>query len=270
MGVSPAVNAPLRLALPPSVGQTKADARLSKLRDFLRATLKREAEVVLTTSYRDLTTRTQMGMVDVSWAPPFVAARLESSGLRVVLRGVRRGSSTYRAALVTATPDVKLEWLRGKRAVWVDPYSVSGCLLPLAFLKAKGFNPDRDFHSQDFAGSFVAAVERVIGGRADVTSVFAPPVGVAWKGKTGLEEMAPHLASKVSILAFTDEVPNSGLVAAPRAPAPLVEAARTGLKALKDSPDGLWLMEQLFQMDAFEDAPKGGYHALYRLAVASL
>ena len=42
------------------------------------------------------------------------------------------------------------------------------------------------------------------------------------------------------------------------------------LKSLKTSENGLWLLEQLFQMDDFEDAPKMGYHALYRLAVASL
>jgi phosphonate transport system substrate-binding protein len=252
------------------MGQTPADSRLSKLREFLEETMARPVEVVLTTSYQDLTTKTQMGMVDLAWAPPFVAARLESGGLRVVLRGIRRGASTYRAALLTTDPAATLEGLRGKRATWVDPYSVSGCLLPLAFLKSKGFNPDRDFRSQDFAGSFLAAVERLIGGKADVTSVFAPPPGVSWKGETGLEEIAAHLVPRVHVLAFTDVAPNSGLVSAPRVPQTVVDAVRAAFKSLREAPEGPWLLEQLFQMDTFEDAPPHSYHALYRLAIASL
>jgi phosphonate transport system substrate-binding protein len=261
---------PFRFALPPSVGQTRSDARIQKLREFLSALMERSIEVVTTADYRELTNSTRGGTVDVAWAPPFVAARLESGGLQVLLRGIRRGASTYRAALMASAPDASLKWLKGRRAVWVDPYSVSGCLLPLVFLKSKGFNPERDFVSQEYAGSFVAAVERVIAGKADVTSVFAPPPGVQWKGETGLEEMAPHLVSKIRTIAFTEEVPNSGLVASPRAEPTGCAAVRAALKGLKTSPDGLWLMEQLFQMDDFEDAPKMGYHALYRLAVASL
>jgi phosphonate transport system substrate-binding protein len=262
--------ATFRFALPPSVGQTRSDSRIQKLRDFLTSQMARPAEVVLTSDYRELTNVTRVGTVDVSWAPPFVAARLESGGLQVLLRGIRRGASTYRAALMACSPEASLSWLKGRRAVWVDPYSVSGCLLPLVFLKSKGFNPERDFVSQEYAGSFVAAVERVIAGKADVTSVFAPPPGVQWKGETGLEEMAPHLVPKIRTIAFTEEVPNSGLVASPRADPAGCRAVRGALKSLKASPEGLWLMEQLFQMDDFEDAPRMGYHALYRLAVASL
>jgi phosphonate transport system substrate-binding protein len=241
-----------------------------RLGEYLSEFMQRRTEVVATTSYRELTSMTRLGTVDVAWAPPFVAARLESGGLSVILRGIRRGASTYRAALVASAPEASFAWLRGKRAVWVDPYSVSGCLLPLVFLKSKGFNPDKDFVSQDYAGSFVAAVERVISGRADVTSVFAPPAGVKWKGVTGLEEMAPHLVPKVNAFAFTEEVPNSGLVASGGVGPDARGAVRDALKSLKTSENGLWLLEQLFQMDDFEDAPKMGYHALYRLAVASL
>jgi phosphonate transport system substrate-binding protein len=82
--------------------------------------------------------------------------------------------------------------------------------------------------------------------------------------------MAPHLVSRVKVIAFTDAVPNSGLVASPRVTPDLIKRVTQALKTLHDAVDGPFLLEQLFQMDEFEDAPKLGYHALYRLAVASL
>jgi phosphonate transport system substrate-binding protein len=60
------------------------------------------------------------------------------------------------------------------------------------------------------------------------------------------------------------------LVCAPKLPSAAAAEVGRALKELTGAPDGPWLLEQLFQMDAFEDAPKMGYQALYRLAVASL
>ena len=100
--------------------------------------------------------------------------------------------------------------------------------------------------------------------------MFAPPVGVLWKGLTGLEEIAPHLTTRLQVIAFTGEAPNSGLVAARNASTESLDAVRTALTQLIGAPEGPWLLEQLFQMDHFEDAPPMGYHSLYRLALASL
>jgi phosphonate transport system substrate-binding protein len=258
------------LALPPSVGQNLKTSHIAQLKDFLSRAVGRDAEVVVANSYRELTTFCQGAKVDVAWAPPFVAARLESSGLKILLRGVRRGRSTYRAALLATSPDASISWLKGRKAAWVDPYSVAGYLLPLVYLKANGVNPDRDLMAQDFAGSYIAAIDRVVSGRADVTSVFAPPSEAGLGARTGLDELAPHLVPGLRAFAFTEEVPNSGLVATARMEPPVMRMLTGALKSLRGTPEGAPLLEQMFQMDDFEDAPKVGYHALYRLAVASL
>jgi phosphonate transport system substrate-binding protein len=259
-----------RFGLPPSVGLTENDPRLSQLSEAISAGLARPAQAVLTKSYQDLGKRMQRSELEAAWSPPFVAARLEALGFQVLLRGVRKGTSTYRSALIAANPVPSLDWLKGRRAVWVDQDSVSGYLLPLAFLKAKGFDLSKDFALQTFAGSFVHAVEKVLEGRADFTAVFAPPEGVQWRGTTGLDEMAPRLAPRVQIIAYTEAVPSSGLVVSSHADAETVSKLRDAMNSLGKTPHGEWLVEHLFQVDSFEAAPRMGYRALYKLAVATL
>jgi phosphonate transport system substrate-binding protein len=259
-----------RFGLPPSVGLTETDPRLSQLSEALSLALAQPAQAILTKSYQDLGKRMQRLELDAAWSPPFVAARLEALGFQVLLRGVRKGTSTYRSALIAANPVPSLDWLKGRRAVWVDQDSVSGYLLPLAFLKSKGFDLAKDFALQTFAGSFVHAVEKVLEGRADFSAVFAPPEGVQWRGATGLDEMAPRLAPRVSIIAYTEAVPSSGLVTTGKAEADIVDRLKKALPSLSATPQGAWLVEHVFQVDSFEPAPRMGYRALYKLAVATL
>jgi phosphonate transport system substrate-binding protein len=260
---------PFRLGIPPSVGLAARDTRLIELERVLSASLESTVIAVLATSYQDLARGTQLGDVDAAWAPPFVAARLETLGLSVLIRGVRQGSSLYRSALVAREAGPGVAWLRGKRAVWVDQDSVSGYLLPLSFLKGQGFVP-KDFAAQSFAGSFVSAAEKVLANGADYTAVFAAPEGVRWQGATALDELAPLLAPKLHVVAYTEAVPSSGLVIGPRSDALKVAKLRTGLEALQRQLKGMQLLESLFHIDGFEPAPKMGYRALYRLAITSL
>jgi phosphonate transport system substrate-binding protein len=269
MSVSPETP-PLRFGMPASLNVSETDPRMERLSHFLETALRGPVSIVVAKGYQDLAKRMQLGELDVAWAPPFVAARLEVLGFRVLLRGVRGGTSTYRSALISATRGLTVEDCRGKRAVWVDQDSVSGYLLPMAFLRAKGLNPSKDFVSQEFTGSFVASVEKVVGGGADITGVFAPPEGGRSKGATGLDEMAPQFASRVHVIAYTEEVPNSGLVTSSRLPAATATALTAAMQALNGRPDGAWLLSQIFGMEAFEPAPKLGYRALYKLAVATV
>jgi phosphonate transport system substrate-binding protein len=259
----------LRMGLPPTLGVSKDDERLRELTAMLARSHAR-VTLVLAPSYQELGRQMQLGQLDLAWAPPFVCARLEALGFRVLLRGVRKGASTYRSALVASCDAPGVQSLKGKRAVWVDQDSVSGYLLPMAFLKASGFDLQRDFASQGFAGSFTAAVEQVGKKTADFTAVFAPPARVQWDGAAALEDLAPSLGRSLKVVAFTEEVPSSGLVAAPRARQDAVATVRRALELLESQPGGASLLERLFHIDSFEQAPPMGYRALYRLAVATL
>ncbi|NBD14494.1 MULTISPECIES: phosphate/phosphite/phosphonate ABC transporter substrate-binding protein [Corallococcus] len=261
-----------RFGLPPSLGSETARERAERLASFLQRALGKLVEVNVATSYETLAKDLLSGRADAAWAPPFVCARMEAMGVRVLTRGVRRGMSSYRSALVgRAGSGLTLEKLKGATAAWVDRDSVAGYLLPSAFLKTQGLEPSRAFVSQQFTGSYHGALEAVLDGRAQVTSVFCPPASTGLSFATGVDDvLGPGMGAKFELLAYTDEAPNDGVPVAMGLPAPLVASLESALLGLQSTPDGQALLRDIFNADRFEVAPRMGYRALYRVALASL
>ncbi|RKH18873.1 phosphonate ABC transporter substrate-binding protein, partial [Corallococcus praedator] len=164
-----------------------------------------------------------------------------------------------------------LEKLKGAKAAWVDRDSVAGYLLPSAYLKTQGLEPSRAFVSQQFTGSYQGALEAVLEGRAEVTSVFCPPASTGLTFATGVEDvLGKGMGSRFELLAYTDEAPNDGVPVAMGLPAPLVASLESALLGLPATPDGQALLRDIFNAERFEVAPRMGYRALYRVALASL
>ena len=74
----------------------------------------------------------------------------------------------------------------------------------------------------------------------------------------------------VKVLAFTEESPNDGVAVAMNTPPELAMDIEKVLLQLHDSPDGCAILKETFNADRFEAAPRMGYRALYRVALASL
>jgi phosphonate transport system substrate-binding protein len=260
----------VRFALPASLGPG-AQAAAQQLQAHLGATLGKDTEVIVATSYEQLARELLSGKVDAAWAPPFVCARIEAMGVRVLVRGVRNGASAYRAALVAkADSKVTLDTLVGTRAAWSDRDSVGGYLLPMAFLREKGLDPAKTFHHQEFVGNYRKALEAVLAGSADVTSVFAPSARSAAADTTGLAELWPEKQQAFKVLGFTDEAPNDGVAVSMSAGSATVTELEKTLLSLHQSTEGAAVLKDCFHADKFELAPRMGYRALYRVALASL
>lgn len=255
-----------RFQLPPSVDPGEAPERAALLERVLSQGLDKAAEVTVAQSYESLAVDLLAGRTDAAWAPPFTCARVEAMGVRVLCRSVREGASSYRSALVTrASAPLQVAGLAGKRALWVDRDSVGGFLLAKAFLKAQGMD-GRRFFSEEVAGSYRAALEGVLQGKADVTAVFAPNEG---DPLSGVEVVLPGQSRAFSLIALTEASPNDGVVVSMAiAPATATALERT-LGALGDQPEGRELLSGLFHADGFEPAPRLSYRALYRVALAS-
>lgn len=255
-----------RFAVPPTLGDVQA--RSLALQGYLAQALQKPAEVVVPVSYEALAKDLLSGKVDAAWAPPFVCARIEAMGVRVLVRGVRGGASTYRAALVCRVDaNVTRETLQGTSAAWSDRDSVGGYLLPMAWLRDQGHDPAKLFFKQDFVGSYRAALERIDTGEVDVTSVFAP----SGSGEaTGLGEVWPGHEARFKTLAFTHESPNDGVAVSMTMTAPMVTEFERALLAMHEAEAGAPVLKDLFHADKFEAAPRMGYRALYRVALASL
>jgi phosphonate transport system substrate-binding protein len=260
-----------RFALPPSLGNTLARERAEHFTSFIERALGRKVEVSVSASYEALAKELLAGRADAIWAPPFVCARVEAMGVRVLARGVRRGRSSYRAALVTrAGSGLTLEKLPGTRVAWVDRDSVGGYLLPAAYLKAKGLEPAKTFASQQFAGSYKAALEAVLGGTADMASIFCPPESTGLTYADGVEVVLPGRGGAFELIAYTEEAPNDGVPVGMGVAPELAGLLERALLGLHESDEGKRLLEEIFSAERFEPAPRMGYRALYRVALASL
>jgi phosphonate transport system substrate-binding protein len=156
------------------------------------------------------------------------------------------------------------------RVAWVDRDSVAGYLLPVAFLKAKGLEPGRLFSSQHFAGSYRAALEAVRAGVADVTSVFCPSGSTGMTYADGVEVVMPGQGGAFELIAYTEEAPNDGVPVGMGVAPELVGTLERALLGLHESEEGQRLLEEIFRAERFEPAPRMGYRALYRVALASL
>ena len=260
----------VRFALPSSLGPN-APQRAAQLESWLRDALGRETEVVVASTYESLARELLSGKVDAAWAPPFVCARIEAMGVRVLVRGLRNGASTYRAALLCrADSKLTLETLKGSTAAWSDRDSVGGYLLPVAFLREHAMDPARTFSHQEFLGSYRAALESVEKGSAAVTSVFAPSAKAGLGEVTGLEEVWPGKTAAFRALAFTDEAPNDGVAVSMSLAGGLVADLEKVLISMGQSEAGARVLKDCFNAEKFEVAPRMGYRALYRVALASL
>ncbi len=260
-----------RFALPPSLGAEVASKRASLLEKHLGDSLGKHAEVVVSQSYEALAKDLLGGRVDAAWAPPFVCARIEAMGVRVLVRGIRYGTSQYRAALVArAGANVTVDKLSGLTAVWTDRDSVGGYLLAIAHLRARGLDPARVFFAQQFAGSYRAALDTLLAGKADVTSVFAPPAVPGKPDSTGLDQLLPDRKAELAVVDFSDLSPNDGVAVSMSVSPVLVTALEKSLLALNQTSQGAGLLSDIFSAERFEPAPRMGYRALYRVALASL
>lgn len=260
----------MRFGLPPSLGKDALKDRADRLKSFLTRSVGQDWSVSVAGTYDGLAKDILAGRLDAAWAPPFVCARIEAMGVRVLVRGIRRGASTYRAALLCRSDaKITVERLQGLSAIWVDRDSVGGYLLAMAFLKSKGLEPSKTFFAQQFAGSYKAALEGLVQGKAEVTSVFAPPASVSQDALSGLDDIAPELRQSVAVVALTEESPNDGVaVSMGVQPAVITALEKTLLQMHGNDKSGL--LKDVFNAERFESAPKMGYRALYRVALATV
>jgi phosphonate transport system substrate-binding protein len=261
----------LAFALPPSLGQEHAAQRALRLEHFLNEALSRDVVVRVSGDYQAMERDLLSGAVSAAWGPPFVCARTEAYGGRGLVRGIRRGSATYRAALVSlAARKVRLDKLDGLKAAWVDRDSVAGFLLPQGLLRERGVRGWETFSSERFAGSYKAALEEVLAGRADLAAVWTSSSLDTQAAMRSLEEIVGDRAKELEVLAVTRECPNDGVVLSPRADDPSAAALERAFLTMADDPEGRVVLTEVFSAERFEPAPRGSYRELYDLVFAAL
>ncbi len=259
----------LRVAIPAAApGVAASQPRLEQLREFLAAQLANafSVEVVIRQSYAAIGRELLGGQVQLGWTPPIVAARVELAGGFPLVRSVRNGRATYRAALICrADRPVDITSSLPLRAAWVDRDSTAGYWLPRAWLRSRGVDPDQEEH---FAGSYQAAVAAVLAGSADLAGVFTsselPTLSIP-----ALAELPPAARDQLRVFAVTDETPSDALCASPLLAPEARQALERALLTANEDALGRVVLHELFGAEGFQKAPAGGYRPLYGIVLAA-
>ena len=239
--------------LPPSPSHDAARAHAPTLEKVL-ATALPGLRVEVAASYGALGDDLLANRLSLAWAPPIVCARVEMAGGRVALRAVRGGVTAYRAGIVCRVglePDLALA--PSLVAAWVHEDSAAGYLLARSWLKQRKIDAVHGFKRALFLGSYVAALQAVADGRADIASVYASLDGAPQHST--LDEIDDVLRAKLQIFATTGETQTDGVVVAPhtneddgaRVVAAILEVAR--------SDEGARVMRKLLSCDELRPAP---------------
>lgn len=249
----------LSFGLPPSLGRVGAWELARDLATVLHGA--GFSTVVPFRTYGAIEQHLFTGEIDVAWAPPMVCARIEAAGGRVPLRGVRGGATSYRSVLVSRAQDAfDLDILdRGAfrpRAAWVDKASLAGYVLPRAYLRGLGLSLDTAFLQQALLGSYSACVDALLGFETDLTALFVRA--------DGLEPIWGAKAKRMTELAYTEEVPNDGVVISPNLTPDRTALVAQQLGRLLASPARA-VISAMFQVDTFDEPPPGTYAPVLKL-----
>lgn len=201
---------PYTLLVPPSLGSARASARAELLESALANELVTDVRVHVAKDYGELQRETLAQTAELVWAPSAVIAQIDE--VRALLRAVRGGVGRYHSAVVArAGKGITVDSLRGTRAAWVDPLSAGGYLLPLAWLRGQGIEPNLVFDRQDFLGSHRAVVDAVLDGHYDVAAVSTPsrePDAL----QRALEFYAGGAAERLTVIGVSDSAPTDALL----------------------------------------------------------
>lgn len=249
-----------KFGLPPSLGREPSWELARELASLLHPS--GFSMVIPCKSYEDLEQRLCAGAIDAAWGPPYVCARVEAAGGAVLLRGVRGEDRTYRSALVARSQDVFDLDALGKgsfrpRVAWVDKASAGGYLLARAHLRSLGIPVDEAFLQQSMLGSYAACIDALLAFETDLSALFV--------GKQGLEALWGPRAKRLKTLAFTEEVPNDGVVLSPALAPERAEPLRERLDKLLAAPAARRQITAMLHVDDFDEPPPGTYAPILKL-----
>lgn len=252
----------LSFAIPPSLGSDATPAVAARLEKLLRLG-GLDVGVYPCDSYGGLSLELMTERADLAWAPPSVCARMEVMGAQSLVQSVRGGALTYRSAFVVRkgeTLDLAAP-PSTTRAVWVDPDSTAGYLLPRAWFWSRGIDIRKAFSDSRFAGSYRVALHDVIEGKADVTAVYATVSG-ADRARSALADV-PGLEDQLDIIAFTEDAPGDGVISRASLPSLVRKEVRRRLISLCDNVERAAEFRALFGAERLVEAKRDAYQALH-------
>jgi len=252
---------PIKMFFVPSMEAGKVVQSGEAIAGFLRKETGYQFKVAVPTSYAAVIEALGTYQADIAWLPTYAYVLAKQKyDAQVELMTVRNGLTKYRGQFVArANSGIKtLNDINGKVVAYTDAASTSGYIYPSAVLKQKGITPKDYF----FAGGHPQAMLAVYSGRADVACSYWSPADNTGKPMDAREKLLdtyPDVFEKLSIIDYTDWIPNDTVTFRKGLPAELESQVLEALYRYAQSENGKKTLKTLYDIDGLERASDKDY-----------
>lgn len=222
----------VRFGVMPAADPASLERALVGLVSYLEEATGDEILLSVARDYRELADRLREGSLDLAWLNTASYVRLtdEMPQVGYLVTYMERDRTTgevtdhYRALLVTLKRSgiASLEEARGKILAFTDPLSTSGCVYPRLMLCRLGIDERSHFRKVFFLRRHDRVIEALLSGAVDVGAVSE---GILVKARRERGDL-------FAVLAASDPIPLSALVAASHVPQQRRELYRRVLTAI--------------------------------------
>ncbi|MCG3419373.1 phosphate/phosphite/phosphonate ABC transporter substrate-binding protein [Oceanobacillus jordanicus] len=249
--------------VPSQDSDTIADT-VEPLADRLGEELGIEVKGQVMTNYNALVEAMGANQVQIGFIPAFgyVLAN-EQYDVEVILKSIRYGSGTYKAQyLVRSDSGIEsLADLEGKVWAYGDKSSTSGYLFPASqLMKEFDYASAPELESGFFSGTVQSgghdnSALAVYNGEADVATTFDDV-------RTELEEEYPDVMDKLTVLGYTDEIPNDTISVTRNLDDELVQKIKDAFMSFNDDEEMIKIMNDVYNWDGIDEASDEEYEVV--------
>lgn len=249
--------------VPSQDSDTIADT-IEPLANRLSEELGIEVKGQVMTNYTALVEAMGSNQVQVGFIPAFGYVQAnEQYGVEVILKSIRYGSGTYKAQYLVRS-DSGIESfadLEGKVWAYGDQGSTSGYLFPANQLMEEfDIESAAALESEFFSGSIQTgghdnSAIAVYEGDADVATTFDDV-------RTELEEEYPDVMEKLTVLDYTDEIPNDTISVTKELDKEFVQKIKDTFLSFNDDEEMIQIMDDVYNWDAIDEATDEEYQVV--------
>lgn len=173
---------------------------------------------------------------------------------------------TYRGEIIARAdgPIQSPTDLAGKTIAFSDPFSASGYLYALKFLRDRNIKPARTL----FAGGHRKAVEMVYDGKVDAAATYHTRPSAGGEERDARAELSadhPDIFAKVRIVALTDEIPNGPVAFRHDLPADVKAKIVGALIEFARTPAGRASLMDLYNITGLTIASDADYNSVQKV-----
>ncbi|MBM4402779.1 MAG: phosphate/phosphite/phosphonate ABC transporter substrate-binding protein [Candidatus Cloacimonetes bacterium] len=252
---------PIKMYFVPSLEAGKIVNSAEGIAAYLHQATGLQFKVAVPTSYAAVIEALGNYQADIAWLSTYAYILAKQKfDAEVKLMTVRNGLKSYRGQFVVRADSgiERIEDIAGKVIAYTDAASTSGYIYPSAILKQKGIAPQDYF----FAGGHTQAILAVYSGRADVACTYWSPPDETGKPKDAREKLLetyPDIFSRISIIGYTDWIPNDTVTFRKHIPVEIRDRITGALLEFATIEQGRQTLKSLYDIDGLEPASDADY-----------